>query len=86
MLPLVIRSGSGILGSDDIKTRKVEQLTIDMMMKKTLTKTIAMTMTKTMTMTMTMAMAMTMIFRWRVVISGGLGAFLLLAVFESVER
>jgi len=44
MLPLVIRSGSGILGSDDIKTR------------------------------------------WRVVISGGLGAFLLLAVFESVER
>ena len=29
MLPLVIRSGSGILGSDDIKTRKVDQLTID---------------------------------------------------------
>jgi len=44
MLPLVIRSGSGILGSDDVKTR------------------------------------------WRVLISGGLGAFLLLAVFEAVAR
>ena len=29
MLPLVIRSGTGILGSDDIKTRKVDQLKID---------------------------------------------------------
>ena len=26
MLPLVIRSGSGILGSDDVKTRKIVEL------------------------------------------------------------
>ena len=58
MLPLVIRSGSGILGSDDVKTRKVVEL----------------------------MMAMKIIFRWRVLISGGLGAFLLLAVFEAVAR
>ena len=62
MLPLVIRSGSGILGSDDIKTRKVVELM------------------------MAMAMTKTTIFRWRVLISGGLGAFLLLSVFEAVAR
>jgi len=44
MLPLVIRSGAGIFGSEDVKIR------------------------------------------WRVVISGGMGAFLLLAVFEAVSR
>ena len=55
-------------------------------MTKTLTKTLTKTMTMTMTMTKAMAMAMTMMFRWRVLICGGLGAFLLLAVFESVER